>query len=186
MGRPCATPIFLRVNLRGTALEVARVCDINNFRRLTRVSECWNAPLIDLRVLQRIFPSAETIRTVTRVGVNSQNAPCTSYTVGEITVRFGLACFGLPSSQRTKSQNRHLTGSNRAWCSSSSCFGCCRAQSQLSNEHLFVLGLVRSAFQHSESDVECVSALGNAFQHSEWGVKIENFEKFYFLLFRFP
>ena len=63
LGRPCATPIFLRVDLRGTPLEVARVCDINSFRRLTRVSECWNAPLIDFRVLKRIFPSAETSTT---------------------------------------------------------------------------------------------------------------------------
>ena len=43
-----------------------------------------------------------------------------------------------------------------------------------------------SAFQYSESDVGRVPALGNAFQHSEMGVKMENFEKNYFLLFRFP
>ena len=88
----------------------------------------------------------------------------------------------LSSSRRTKSRKRRLQVSSRA----PILLGCCRAQSQLLNEHLFVLGLVRSAFQHSETDVECVSALGNAFQHSEWGVKIEKFEKFYFLLFRFP
>ena len=43
-----------------------------------------------------------------------------------------------------------------------------------------------SAFQHSESAVECVPALGNAFQHSEMGVKMENFENFYFLVFQIP
>ena len=62
LGRPCATLIFGRVNPRGNSHEVKRVSEINNFRASARFSECWNAPLIDFRVLEGTFPSAETLK----------------------------------------------------------------------------------------------------------------------------